>query len=77
MVRQMILTSTAGIVYRHTMIYTLDGRVTRRAPDAWQLEFDPSGRSVAVWDVIPGNPNRTRELTIHDAGTWLAGGAKN
>jgi WD40 repeat protein len=76
MVRQMIPTSTAGIVYSHTMIYSLDGRVARRAPAAWQLEFDPSGRCVAVWDVVPGEADRRRTITIHDAAAWLAGGAK-
>jgi len=76
MVRQMIPTSTAGIVYSHTMIYTLDGRVARRAPDAWQLEFDPSGRSVAVWDMVPGEADRGRTIMIHDTAAWLAGGAK-
>lgn len=76
MVRESIPTSTGGIVYRHTVIYTVDGRVARRAPDAWQLVFDPSGRSVAVWDVVPGEADRARVVTIHNTAAWLAGGAK-
>jgi WD40 repeat protein len=78
MVRRFHWTSDGHGAFTHTTVYTLDGRLVRHAPEARDVVFDPSGRSVAVWGDAPATPGRPPEtgLAIHDTAAWLAGGAK-
>ena len=59
-------------------LFTRDGRLVRRLRGVKTFVFDPSMRSVAV---VTGTPYDNRDLppdrvTIYDATTWLAAGAK-
>jgi WD40 repeat protein len=73
-----ILASDGSGVFQNSVVYTLDGRLIRRAPDVWDTAFDPSARSIALKQYSPRGPGRssTMTLTIYDLTTWLAGEPK-
>jgi WD40 repeat protein len=75
---QHVYWGNTNLVYDQTTVYTVEGRLVRRALDTRDIAFDPSGRSVAVLEgapVPPGQPGDLRVM-LYDAAAWLAGGAK-
>ncbi|HYH63873.1 MAG TPA: sigma-70 family RNA polymerase sigma factor [Urbifossiella sp.] len=59
-------------------VYAADGRPVRRERGVKGVDFDPATRSVAVvtGHIIRADGTPPDTVTIHDAASWLAGGAK-